>query len=632
MGKPFAKELNSIVETIKWGNSLELTKLSKFLLKIKEPVYLVGSGGSLSACHFAVMLLNSKGKFARAITPLELFYLRETLSNSTIIFISASGKNYDIKFGYKLAIEEEPKRIGIITMKKSNPLVDLATKNGITSTFSFSLPSGKDGFLATNSLIAFYLIFNNAITDEKINTSLLDKNLKKAINNFVNSNKDNCTYTVLYSSWNKSVALDIESKCSEAGLSPILISDYRNFGHGRHNWFDKKRNSAIIALSNEEDFFLAEKTLKLIPNYIPKLFLKTKKLNSLGSIDLLIKSFLLINELGIKNNIDPGKPGVPDYGSKLYNLSYSSLLLKKDKKAIPKRAKIAIKRKLKTNSLKSIDSEELIVWKNAYNDFVNNIKRASFGLIMFDYDGTLCSSDERYTGPSEGIKNKLINILDNNFYIGIATGRGKSARIALQKLLPKKYWQKTIIGYYNGSDCGTLDNNNLPNKETPVNKSLEILVKKLKKTTYHYNTNIELRPNQITIKVDNIDRWRFIRNLIVQTIKTSQINDIQILESSHSMDIIPLSISKLNVVDYAREVLKINKLPEQILCIGDKGQWAGNDFMLLDSPFGLSVDEVSSKLQNCWNIATIGKRNTSATLEYLDSLSFSEKGIKFNLR
>jgi len=102
------------MQTIKWANELEFSNFKKFIAKLDSPIYVLGSGGSLSACHFAVSLLNNRGKFARAVTPLELFYLGKTLQYASILFITASGKNYDIRFAFKKVLEFEPKRIGVL--------------------------------------------------------------------------------------------------------------------------------------------------------------------------------------------------------------------------------------------------------------------------------------------------------------------------------------------------------------------------------------------------------------------------------------------------------------------------------------------------------------------------------------
>lgn len=631
MGKPFEGEISRIESTVNWTVQLNLMNLKNYLEKLKSPIYVVGSGGSLSACHYAVSLFNNHGKFAKAVTPLELFYSEKTIRNSSVLFITASGKNYDIIFSFKRALEYEPMNIGAITMREDNPLSMLAQKYGIAESFDYAIPTGKDGFLATNSLIAFFSILNQTLGDSEYKFNNYKKILEIKVSEFLSNIEDNCTCVLLHGGWNKSVAVDIESKCTEAGLTTTLIADYRNFGHGRHHWFDKNPNSAIIALANKLEIDLCHKTLKALPQRIPRLILESKSVASDSALDILIQSFEFINQLGQKVGIDPGKPGVPSYGRKLYHLPYSKLLKHPKKIILTKRAELSIKRKLSIDDLQSIDKKVLEVWKNSYSKFMGNLLRTTFGMVLFDYDGTICSSKERYTGPSQEMVEKLLLILESGFMFGVVTGRGQSIRNDLQKVIPRKYWEQVLIGYYNGSDFGILSNDALPVKDKEMDSSIRPIIPLLSDIEALYGIKIVKRPNQLTIEIKDNKRWRFIRNLVIQTIKTSGLTDIQILESSHSMDIIPNSISKIDMVPYAKSKLQERNLPQQILYIGDKGQWSGNDFMLLDNEFGLSVDEVSSKLNTCWNIASLSNRNSSATLEYLDSLTFSEKGIRVKI-
>jgi len=72
-----------------------------------------------------------------------------------------------------------------------------------------------------------------------------------------------------------------------------------------------------------------------------------------------------------------------------------------------------------------------------------------------------------------------------------------------------------------------------------------------------------------------------------------------------------MSVSKLNLFKKMRKEI----LPEyEILCIGDRGKWPGNDFELLDTNYSLSVDETSQNSSNCWN--------------FLSPLIKGEKGIQ----
>ena len=52
--------------------------------------------------------------------------------------------------------------------------------------------------------------------------------------------------------------------------------------------------------------------------------------------------------------------------------------------------------------------------------------------------------------------NELIRLLDVGIHLGIATGRGKSVREALQASLPETLWPLVFVGYYNGAEVAAL--------------------------------------------------------------------------------------------------------------------------------------------------------------------------------
>ncbi|NCU05995.1 MAG: SIS domain-containing protein, partial [Chitinophagaceae bacterium] len=343
MGKPFEKELAKIDETFRWSIIQDVGELRSELLYDKlTPLFIVGSGGSLSACYFAALLFQRHGVMAKAITPLELFYSQSALRNSNVLFISASGKNTDILFGYKTAVNFEPNKIYSICMKRNSPLANLATTVSISKHYEFDIPTGKDGFLATNSLVAFFSLLYNAlkIEPDPDTFTIASKDSWDELRGFIKRVSPNYTFNVLYAGSGYPVAIDIESKLVEAALADVIISDYRNFGHGRHHWFAKRKdNSAIIAIVTPEEELIAQRTIALLPSDIPTLIIRSNYSSSFSSIDLLIKSFYFIEALGKLQNIDPGRPGVPDYGSKLYHLKYSSLF--KEKNNIPELEKIA---------------------------------------------------------------------------------------------------------------------------------------------------------------------------------------------------------------------------------------------------------------------------------------------------
>lgn len=73
MGKPFKGELKMLSDTIRWAEQQDVTRLARFLFAENKqiPLVCIGSGGSLSACHYAVLLnLQRNGMLAQAMTPL----------------------------------------------------------------------------------------------------------------------------------------------------------------------------------------------------------------------------------------------------------------------------------------------------------------------------------------------------------------------------------------------------------------------------------------------------------------------------------------------------------------------------------------------------------------------------------
>src|SRR5690606_19409554 len=107
-------------------------------------------GGSLSACYFVSNLHQSKGRIAKAMTPLELMNSVAVINSTSLLFLSASGRNTDILTALKVATSEEPKSLIGLTLATDTPLKK-ASQNTTNLIYELPNPTGKDGFLATNS-------------------------------------------------------------------------------------------------------------------------------------------------------------------------------------------------------------------------------------------------------------------------------------------------------------------------------------------------------------------------------------------------------------------------------------------------------------------------------------------------
>ena len=626
MGKPFKEELKKLSETIRWAEQQDVTRLAQFLFAENKqiPLVCIGSGGSLSACHYAVQLYQQRnGVLAQAMTPLQLMYAGyNIIRSSKLLFLSASGKNKDILSAIKYGVKYNETGMMSLTLRKNNPTEELLEQYPKVQRWCENIPSEKDGFLATNSLLATFTLLCKAACASKYQDSRFKLNdLQPETFNLNLSVIQN--FIVMYGATGEPVAWDIESKLTEAALGSALLSDYRNFGHGRHHWFDKRgENSCIIALVTPVERELAYKTIGCLPKSVPVIYIETELDGPQASIDMLLKAFRFVNDLGEARGIDPGKPGVPGYGRLLYNLNYYKLTncILPAEKALD----VAVLRKLGIAGRENVPL--WVYYSESCQRFVRQLNRGRFTTVAFDYDGTLSASDRksRFTnGLCDEIRDALMPLLENGVQIVVATGRGKSVGELFQESIDQKYWLQIKVGYYNGACLLTLgDEDELKKwKKQHFDSELKELEEelKLRLPAECVGYKFEERSLQLSIEGEMTQaESQLVYDTCREIIWDKQMKGIRVWRSSHSMDIVVYrEVSKLRVIED----------PEHTLCIGDYGTVEGNDYEMLTSKYSLSVDRVSKNTESCWNIAPSGMKGLDATLYYISRMKANEGKI-----
>jgi len=238
---------------------------------------------------------------------------------------------------------------------------------------------------------------------------------------------------------------------------------------------------------------------------------------------------------------------------------------------------------------------------------------------VFDYDGTLCDRRDRYTGLGDAVITELMRVLDADVRVGIATGRGKSVRSALRAGLPQRCWNQVTIGYYNGSDIGSLGSEDHPDGAPQVCGALRPIADALTADP-RFVTYAECTPRfaQLTIEPRSLAPTGIVADIVERVVRRAAADGVQIVHSSHSIDVLAPGVSKCALVHQVRSSIPNNDLA--VLCIGDRGHWPGNDFALLGESYSLSVDQVSSDSETCWNLAPPGLKGVDSLLNYLQCL------------
>ncbi|MCE2499199.1 MAG: hypothetical protein J4F28_09525, partial [Nitrosopumilaceae archaeon] len=155
MGRPYADELAELSDTYRQALEDSIDGLTGFVNgSLRSPLRVVGSGGSATACIFASILHEqSTYMVSRHATPLEQLDACSSPGTS-VLLISAGGNNKDIIAAFERASSLDRNALGILCSSGGR---------GKLSRMCASYPSvyvqdadirNKDGFLATNSLLA----------------------------------------------------------------------------------------------------------------------------------------------------------------------------------------------------------------------------------------------------------------------------------------------------------------------------------------------------------------------------------------------------------------------------------------------------------------------------------------------
>ena len=252
----------------------------------------------------------------------------------------------------------------------------------------------------------------------------------------------NRTLVVLAQGWAIPAALDLEARFSEAALANVTVTDPRNFAHGRHHWLSlHAADTGIVSLETKGSMRDAARTLRYLPKGTDILRVASAREGPTATIELVRAVMEITGEVAEVRGIDPGRPYVADFGRRLYRAGATVAVRPGEAMAISK------KRKALFLSPRS-DGEEL---KRALREFLERLQGTSFSGLAIDYDGTLNAPNRRFHPLEAVITDQLNRLLAEDIVLGVISGRGSSVHEQLRGGLSPQYWEKVVVGLYNGA-------------------------------------------------------------------------------------------------------------------------------------------------------------------------------------
>jgi hydroxymethylpyrimidine pyrophosphatase-like HAD family hydrolase/fructoselysine-6-P-deglycase FrlB-like protein len=631
----YDQELSRLGETYELARVSNIQQLKVGIVNASEASVIgVGSGGSYTVASLLCTLHEAyTGRVSRPSTPLEIISNPTLASASPIFFVSAEGKNPDIVEALRRARRHSARDLHVLTNRGASPLQDTLTELTDVNIHTFELEH-KDGYLATNSLILDAVLIARAyeeldhhddhipptIDDLKLNGQSIGAWLEGAAG-FAQNVASRDGVIVLHSPALKSVAADLESKLSEAALLHCQVADLRSFAHGRHSWLTERAgDNLVLALVDPLSERLWQATHALLPREIETLTLNIAGSRPRDLLSGLIAELKLVSLFAQALGKDPAKPTVAQFGRELYYIDLPKLVEQpRPQTNSAEQSKFAVL----GAHWPSITHEEPM--QRMASSVRGSLSDKAFRAVVFDYDGTISSSNRRDIPPTTQVCEYLQKLAEHGVVVGIASGRGDSIHAQLRLVLPDACWPKIKLGLFSGGWIGDLSSEISQESQTSefLNHAARI-VHNLKHAGVPIDMVRVYHPHQVSVRFQPGIEAQGMWFVIVDALRHAGVDFSNVVRSRHSVDILAPGVSKSRLVTHLIKSCKLD--PYEVLTMGDQGAWPGNDSSLLDHKFSLSVATPSRKLDRGWKIAPAHKRDVDATLWYLDAIVFLNAG------
>lgn len=631
MAQTFSNKLDALLATIVLFRDFDSDELSDGLAKgAQRHTLSIGSGGSAITAEYLARCRDTLGLGPTTVqTPMQAVVEHHQLSGSDVWLFSAGGDNPDVVAAAQSTLDRGATTLHLVTRNRLGGAVGIVKRGG-GIVHIVPVADMKDGYLATHSLLssatALLLAADSVSRDPQGRGPLLDAIALRVANmrnpairasrfDLMKDLGQRDTMIIAADPQLRPLAMLLDTSIWEASLCSVQTTDFRNLAHGRHTWLHHRaEDTHILALTGVDSRPAWAAIDRALPKKPRRLTIEYGACGRLENLLALVDGLGLIEAMGTVLGVDPGKPGIAEFGRKIYeDRSLADLADAMPTRMRHKRAAVA-----RSDAYDLADDPLQVIGSGR----LETLAGAVIGAAVFDYDGTIVNTADRYSAPNSAIIDELVRLHRAGLRIGIATGRGGSVSEDLRKALPSDVPASILIGYYNGGYLRTADVNIDDDPADPDPAVAEAAAWLSDSPGLFLDHKFKHRSLQITVDMDKLNRpYRF----AVDLANCPPFSDgrVRVTGSGHSYDIVPSASSKLSVVD----ALKTQLPPGvQVLCFGDSGSRSGNDYALLSHPLGISVGDVCGSPSGCWSIFGFSPVGPAALVKVLRAIAPSDAG------
>lgn len=574
-------------------------------------VVAVGSGGAFPAARLAARLhIARTGRPAVALTPLAYAGSPAAAGPTCLLLASATGRHPDTAVAATVAAGRGHSVL-LVTQRRPDEL-DGPLAEPSVAVLTVPQPSGRDGFLATGSVLATATALVRLYAPPgggplpAVLPALQEPPGPHALRERV---------LVLHGPDEQPAADDVEARLSESGLAAVQVADYRTLAHGRHFGLARHLDrTTVVALAGPGSADLADRTLRILPATAHVVSVRTPLEGPAGALDLLVRCAWLPTGAAREQGVSLHRPGVPPFGRRLYHLSY-----RPDR---PPASSWPVRRKIDAAGLDAGHPEASEWYGAAFARWIRGLRAARIGALVLDYDGTVVTTEGRFELPALRIQQALLRLLGSGLPLAFASGRGDSLHRDLRAWVPREHWGAVHLGLHNGTWMLRLcdEANDEPAGGAPVLAEVE------RRLGDHPPGVLAVRRTASQVSVTSPDALvgpDTIRTLVEAALRAVPRLDVRVAGSAHSVDVTAAGAGKEHVVRLMEES------HGAVLAAGDRGDAGGNDFDLLAAtPWSFSVDRCSADPGRCWPVEG-GVAGPPALMRVLDAIQPGPGGHRF---
>lgn len=328
---------------IDYAEQQNVDALRNFIFSdLDKPIIFFGAGGGYNAALYAAMLCNLNGRVGIAKTPMLVNQMSaDLMSKCKFMAISASGKTVDLLSTSKRLLSIiNPENFAALTLqevddrknklcrmlKEEYPQATVLGYDGKVESKDLKKPYNAlfshDEFVGTKKHIAFLVLLYRCFYDTHNLSELLINEDEFPYEADMQGRKlEEIRYwNLLHGGLGEAAANDLEVRLSEGSLAFPMMTDFKNFTHGRHAFVkEHQHETAIVTFETKQDTRLVD---EIIAHYhantemgkLPSIRIKSNLSTPLATIELMIKSMYFALDLAIALGINLSKPDAPKLG------------------------------------------------------------------------------------------------------------------------------------------------------------------------------------------------------------------------------------------------------------------------------------------------------------------------------